>query len=121
MRREMKSLGLTVTEARTLVYVVFNPGIVQRRLAEIMDLQPIVLTRIIDSFEAKGFAERRTSDEDRRVRRIYLTNRGRNLARRVRAFSESLDREITIRLSAEALQSLGTALRDANQSLRNGG
>jgi DNA-binding MarR family transcriptional regulator len=118
VRRHMKALGLTAAESRTMIYISVNAGIVQGRLAELMDVQPIVLTRVVDALEAGGIAERRTSEADRRVRKLYLTRRGSALVRQVRAFNDCLDQEITSRLSPEALESLASTLLQVNRRFR---
>jgi len=118
LRREIKALGLTSAEARALLYVGANPGIVQGRLAELLEVQPIALTRVIDTLEADGCVERRNSPTDRRVRLLHLTPRGRGLARRLNALHKTLGRAITTRLSPQDLARFAAALADVNVTLR---
>lgn len=118
-RRRMKALGLTAAEARAMRYIGANPGIVQGRLAELLEVQPIALTRIIDGLEAAGQVERRLSGTDRRLRLLYLTSKGRGLARRLNELHDTLDRAITERLSEEDLVHFAAALIDVNATLRS--
>jgi DNA-binding MarR family transcriptional regulator len=117
-RRRMADLGLTAAEARALRYVGAHPGIVQGRLAELLEVQPIALTRVVDRLAADGQVERRLSSTDRRVRLLHLTPKGRALARRLSDFHDSLDRAITERLSARDLAHFAAALSDVNAALR---
>ena len=64
---------LTFAQARALVYVARNEGIRQVDLAEMLEVQPITLTRLIDQLTAAGFVERRADPVDRRAYRIHLT------------------------------------------------
>jgi MarR family transcriptional regulator for hemolysin len=48
-------------------------GLKQSELAEILDLQPITLTRLIDRLCDNGLIERRSDPNDRRAKRLFLT------------------------------------------------
>jgi DNA-binding MarR family transcriptional regulator len=118
LRRRIAALGLTAAEARALMYVGARSGIVQGRLAELLEVQPIALTRVIDSLEAGGQVERRLDPADRRLRRLYLTPKGRSLARRLDDLHDVLNGALTERLSAEDLARFAAALADVNDTLR---
>ena len=52
-----------------------HEGLKQSELAEMLDLQPITLTRLVDRLCANGMIERRADPNDRRAKRLYLTPR----------------------------------------------
>src|SRR3979490_1564631 len=54
-------------------------GLKQSELAELMEMQPITLTRLIDRLCDNGWIERRGDDSDRRVNRLYLRKAARPL------------------------------------------
>ena len=54
-------------------------GVSQVRLAELTDLDPMTLVRILDRMESEGWLERRRDPRDRRVRCLYLTNEAKPL------------------------------------------
>jgi DNA-binding MarR family transcriptional regulator len=64
---------LTHSQARTLVYASRNEGIRQCDLAELLEVQPITLVRLIDRLAEVGLVERRLDPKDRRAFQIYLT------------------------------------------------
>ena len=66
-------LGLTPAQWRALAYLARNEGITQAALAEILEIQPISLARLLDRMEAAGWIERRPSPTDRRAFALYLT------------------------------------------------
>jgi len=117
-RRRMKAMELTGSEARALLYLGANPGIAQGRLAEIMEVQAIVLSRTVDRLAEAGFVERRLSETDRRLRLLYLTEEGKVLARRLNRMQDELDRGATANLSEEELRQLAVGLGRINQALR---
>jgi MarR family transcriptional regulator for hemolysin len=48
-------------------------GLKQRELADILDVAPITLARLIDKLTASGLVERREDATDRRANRLFLT------------------------------------------------
>lgn len=68
-----RSLGLTRSQCQVLAHLARNEGIQQSALAEILEVEPITLTRILDRLEEAGLVERRAHPTDRRIRRLSLT------------------------------------------------
>lgn len=70
MRRQfnqyIEDSSLTLAQARTLVYVSRHEGIRQSKLADMLEILPITLTRLIDQLVEAGLV-------DRRAHQIYLT------------------------------------------------
>ncbi len=73
------ALGLTLPQCRALVYLALNEGISQARLAELTDVEPMTLVRILDRMASDGWLERRVDPADRRARCIYLKAKARPL------------------------------------------
>jgi MarR family transcriptional regulator for hemolysin len=55
-----------------LVRIDRTEGLKQAELAELLDLQPISLTRLLDRLADNGLIERRADPNDRRANRLYL-------------------------------------------------
>jgi MarR family transcriptional regulator, transcriptional regulator for hemolysin len=73
------ALGLTLPQCRVLIYLANHEGISQVQLAELTDLEPMTLVRMLDSLESHGWLERRNDPADRRARRLYLKTKGKSL------------------------------------------
>jgi MarR family transcriptional regulator, transcriptional regulator for hemolysin len=71
--RRSKGTGLTRAQWAVLAYVARNEGSSQAALADMLDIEPITLVRLLDKLEALGLVERRPDPADRRVRRLFLT------------------------------------------------
>lgn len=71
--RRVSALGLTQAQWRTLFYLSRNEGVNQASLADLLEVKPITLARLIDRLEEAGWVERRRDPADRRVSRLYLT------------------------------------------------
>jgi MarR family transcriptional regulator for hemolysin len=72
-RRRVADLGLTTMQWRALAQIERNEGTSQTALADLLEVQPISLARVLDKLEAAGWVERRRDANDRRVLRIHLT------------------------------------------------
>jgi MarR family transcriptional regulator for hemolysin len=60
-----KSHGLTRSQWQALAYLSKNEGIHQSGLAEILEIEPITLVRILDRLAERGLVERRPHPTDR--------------------------------------------------------
>ncbi len=68
-----RRLGLTRAQAAVIVHLARHEGTNQVSLAQIMELEPITLVRLLDRLQAAGLIERRADPTDRRARRLYLS------------------------------------------------
>ncbi len=73
--RRTQSLGLTRSQWSVLVHLRRQDGMRQNELANLLEVQPISLTRMIDRLVKSGLVERRNDPEDRRANRIFLTKK----------------------------------------------
>lgn len=78
-------LPLSGSEASVLVHVDRDPGMSQAQLAERLEMEAISLVRLIDTLEESGLIERRRHAHDRRIRTLWLTERGRPIAAQAHA------------------------------------
>ncbi len=74
-----RQFGMTRAQWAVLARLEHAEGLKQSELAELLDLQPIMLTRLVDRLCASGLIERRTDPNDRRAKRLYLTAAARPL------------------------------------------
>ena len=81
--QRVRSLGMTRAQWAVLARLEHHEGLKQSELAEMLDLQPITLTRLVDRLAANGLIERRPDPNDRRAKRLYLTPLARPLMDRL--------------------------------------
>ncbi len=70
--KEASRYGTTRAQWAVLSKLARSEGLKQAELAELMDIQPISLTRLIDRLCDSGLIERRPDPNDRRANRLYL-------------------------------------------------
>ena len=68
-----RQLGISRAQWAVLIRIERTEGLKQSELAELLDLQPISLTRLLDRLADNGLIERRADPNDRRANRLYLT------------------------------------------------
>ena len=74
-KRMVGHSSLTLAQARALVYVERHRGIRQVDLAEMLEVQPITLARLIDQLEEHGLVQRRSDPSDRRAYQLHPTEK----------------------------------------------
>ena len=99
-----KHLGLTRAQCQLLAYLVYHEGINQTGLADILEIEPISLARMIDRMEQAGWVERRPDPTDRRAWKLYMTEKAKPL------FSQMI--EIGREVREEALAGIAPRERD---------
>jgi MarR family transcriptional regulator, transcriptional regulator for hemolysin len=67
-----RQFGISRAQWAVLLRIDRTEGLKQSELAEILDLQPISLTRLLDRLADNGLIERRPDPNDRRANRLYL-------------------------------------------------
>ncbi len=65
--------GLTQSQWQVLAYLSLHEGISQSGLAELLEVEPITLSRIVDKLQSLGLIERYPHPSDRRVWILGLT------------------------------------------------
>ena len=71
--RHARGSGLTRSQWQVLAYLSLHEGINQSGLAELLEIEPITLGRIVDKLQVLGLVERRPDPSDRRVWLLHLT------------------------------------------------
>lgn len=120
-------LGVTRAQWKVLFKLTRTPGLRQVELADMLELEPITLCRIIDRLEEARLVERVRDPDDRRAWRLHVTAEAQPLIEKLQgvgavlvehAFSgiDPKDIEIARRVLAQARENAGrcTAMNRAS-------
>ncbi len=90
--RLLQASGVNLTQAqwRSLGIVSKKPGINQSALADILEMQPISVARLIDRMEAAGWMERRPDPDDRRAVCLYVTDMAAPTLKTIKATAQDI-------------------------------
>jgi MarR family transcriptional regulator, transcriptional regulator for hemolysin len=88
--RHAVGLGVTRAQWKVLFRLTRMPGLRQVELADMLDVEPITLCRIVDRLEEAGLVERSRDPEDRRAWRLHVTARAQPLIEKLQAVGAEL-------------------------------
>jgi DNA-binding MarR family transcriptional regulator len=111
--------SLTLAQARALVYVSRNEGIRQVDLADLLEVQPMTLARLVDQLAGSGLVERRADPADRRVYRVFLTEAAAPHLAAIQQVVVAIRKEVTRGLDREHVAVLLAALARMRDNLPN--
>jgi MarR family transcriptional regulator, transcriptional regulator for hemolysin len=112
------NFGLTRAKWAVLARLDRFEGLKQNELAEMLDLQPISLTRLLDGLSENGLIERRPDPNDRRAKRLFLTPAARPLLDRLSELGEDLMTTALAGLDQSEASALLTSLMAIKENLR---
>jgi DNA-binding MarR family transcriptional regulator len=78
-----QGLSLTLAQCKALAVLANCEGVNQKRLADISEIDPARLVRILDRMEAVGWAERRSDPHDRRAHLLAITESAKPVVQRI--------------------------------------
>jgi DNA-binding MarR family transcriptional regulator len=88
--RRAVGLGVTRAQWKVLFRLTRQPGLRQIELADMLDIEPITLSRIIDRLEEAGLVERVADPADRRAWRLHVTAKAQPLVEKLRAVADEM-------------------------------
>lgn len=112
-----RAIGVTRAQWRTLFVLSRNEGSNQGALADLLDVEPITLCRMVDRLEEAGLVERRRDPADRRAWRIYLTEASHPLVAQLRELGEALNEEALDGITADERDQLMNILARVSANL----
>ena len=74
--QQLGPFGLTVTQFSLLAHLQSLDGIGVGALAEVMVMDPTALTRALRPLQRDGLVHLATGEQDRRARRVHVTDKG---------------------------------------------
>ncbi|WP_426437982.1 MarR family winged helix-turn-helix transcriptional regulator [Bradyrhizobium genosp. P] len=117
--KEAARYGITRAQWGVLAKVERNEGMKQTELAELLEMQPITLTRLIDKLCDAGWIERRSDETDRRVNRLYLKKAARPLLGKLAGLRSELTAAALEGISPTDAHRLLTQLESIKENVRN--
>jgi DNA-binding MarR family transcriptional regulator len=94
-----------------------NPGLSQTQLAESLHLVRASLVPILDKLSADGLVERRSDVNDNRIRRIWLTPKGKKLMAKLNIAAQQHESRMMAGFSKQEKETFLQLLRRADANL----
>jgi MarR family transcriptional regulator, transcriptional regulator for hemolysin len=113
-----KGRGTTRAQWIVLFRLREQEGLSQVDLAEVLELQPISLVRLLDRLVEHGLLERRHDPRDRRANRLFLTAAGRQLVDDLDSLRDSIAENVLQDVSAASIETTVQTLRDIKERIK---
>ncbi len=99
--RRMKAMGLTRSQWWVLTHLYRNDGVTQSELADILEIEKPTLGRLLDRLASNGWVRREEHAQDRRAKRVWLTEEVKPAMKAMRAAAAELRRDALAGLTPE--------------------
>lgn len=97
LTQHSKEIGITTTEWRVLYAIVRFPGSTQVQIAQLVELEPQSLTRILDKLEQNCWIEKQASPQDRRAKCLYATDQSEEIISQIKHIGDKIIRPQALR------------------------
>ncbi|MBV5324296.1 MAG: MarR family transcriptional regulator [Rhodospirillaceae bacterium] len=91
----------------------------QGGIADLLEVEPITLSRMIDRLQEAGLVERRADPNDRRAWQLFLTDKAAPIIAQLRDYAEELFVDALDGFSEAEEQQLNALLARVHQNLQN--
>jgi DNA-binding MarR family transcriptional regulator len=115
--RVLKPLGVTRSQWWVLAFLYRADGMSQVALAEELDLGKVALGGLIDRLERTGLVSRRADQDDRRIKRVFLTKKSHALISEIRSSVSDTEKIILEDINDGDLRATVRALRKMKENL----
>ena len=99
-----KTRGTTRAQWIVLFRLRQQEGLSQVDLADVLELQPISLVRLLDRLVEHGLLERRPDPRDRRANKLFLTKAGRRLVDDLDSLRDAIATDVLRDVPADAIR-----------------
>jgi DNA-binding MarR family transcriptional regulator len=113
-----KDRGTTRAQWIVLFRLRQQEGLSQVDLADVLELQPISLVRLLDRLVEHGLLERRHDPRDRRANRLFLTASGRQLVDDLDSLRDSIASDVLQDIPEAAIEASLRTLRDIKERIK---
>ncbi len=113
-----KSRGTTRAQWIVLFRLRQQEGLSQVDLADVLELQPISLVRLLDRLVEHGLLERRHDPKDRRANRLFLTESGRQLVDDLDSLRDAIATDVLHDLPDDAIKTSLSTLHEIKDRIK---
>jgi DNA-binding MarR family transcriptional regulator len=97
--RRARIHGMTRAQWGLMIRLAHHPGISQKELADLLEVEPISVARMVDRLESNGMLERRADAKDRRIWRLHLLPPAEPILNKITTMVEELNSFVTAGLA----------------------
>jgi len=117
----MKPLGITRAQWSLLSALSRggNDGMMQVDLARLLEVGKVTIGGLVDRLESSGHVERRADPQDRRAKRVYITDQGWKMIRSMISVAEKMNKKVMAGVSDKDLATVERVLLLIKNNIRD--
>ncbi len=108
--KRARAHGMTRAQWGILLWLERQPGLSQKELSELLEVEPISVARLVDRLEARGMVERRPDPKDRRIWRLHLCPSAYPELREIHRQRTAMARRLTAGIDSATLDAMAEVL-----------
>ncbi len=116
--QELSKFGLGKGQPPILKYLSLNDGCKQTEIAKREHVSAATVTVMLQTMEKNGLVERKSDENDLRIMRVYITDKGREIQKKCDEAIENMEKEIYEGFSREELEAFKKLLTKKRDRLK---
>lgn len=117
LNAKIKSLGISSNEKRVLFCIAHNPGLTQVQIASLLDLEPQNLMRSLDKLEKQGWIQKKTSENDRRIKCLSITPQAKKIITKIKTISDDIKPQVLTGIDSKQIQQVISQLTKMRENI----
>ena len=109
--------GMTKAQWVVMIRLARYPGLSQKDLAELMEVEPITVGRLVDRLEARGLVIREADEQDRRIWRLRVTPAAEPLLKIMAGYRADIAAMIVTGIGQETADTMQAGLRQVKANV----
>jgi DNA-binding MarR family transcriptional regulator len=115
--KRARVFGMTRAQLTLLLRLERNPGLTQKEVADLLEVEPISVARLVDRLEASDLVKRCPDASDRRVWRLHLRPSAAELLSKIKVLRTELQEMVGRGLDEEMRETMVTGLLKMKSNL----
>ena len=108
--KRARAEGMTRAQWGILLWLERQPGMSQKELSELLEVEPISVARLVDRLEARAMVERRPDPKDRRIWRLHLCPAAHPALHEIHRHRAAMARRLTAGIDPTTLETMADVL-----------
>ena len=100
-REIARKIGIPDSYRKVIMYLHRSPGANQKNIADFADITTAAVNQIVKEMIAEGYVRKEQDSADRRYTKLYLTDKGEEVAGKLREYLHHSDEVITSLITPE--------------------
>ena len=96
-----RKIGIPDSYRKVIMYLHRSPGANQKNIADFADITTAAVNQIVKEMIAEGYVQKEQDSTDRRYTKLYLTDKGKETAEKLREYLHHSDQVITSVITPE--------------------